>query len=60
MARNRPVMLSLQYRLFVPLAGRLWLDDRFLLLLNCVLALGSLAGLDRLLAAFGLLARDNG
>ncbi len=54
MSRNRPVMMSLYYRVFVPLAGRLWLDDRFLLVLNCVLALGSLAGLDRLLVAFGL------
>ncbi len=54
MSPTRPIMTSLQYKLLVPLFGRRWLDDRFVCLLNCLVALGSFWGLDRILEAFGM------
>jgi hypothetical protein len=54
MSPNRPIMNSLLYKAIVPPIGALWLDDRFLVLLNCFLAWASLAGFDRILQVFGL------
>ncbi len=50
-------MVSLLYKAIVPVVGRPWLDDRFLMFVNCLLAAASLAGFDRILATFGLEGR---
>ena len=50
-------MLSLLYQAIIPAVGHLWLDDRFLLVMNCLLAFASLAGFERILHLFGLRER---
>ena len=54
MSPNRVQVLNLHYKVLVPLVGKIWLDDRFLLLLNCLMALAGLIAMDRIFVAMGM------